>query len=105
MKKTIYFTMVVVLSMVLIGSVSAEEKVKPDNQNAVMVSSLEQTSTSVAKISKSTDGSLFVKFDIEIDDYPPSLCNQLQKRCRDASPADTTGICDYFTPDNCPGNF
>jgi len=34
MKKTIYFTLMVMLSITLIGSVSAEEKVKPDNRVA-----------------------------------------------------------------------
>ncbi len=105
MKKTIYFTMVVLLSMALIGSVSAEEKVKPDNQNAVIESSFDQTSTSVAKLSKSTSRSLLPKFDIEIDEYNPGLCNHLKKICRDASPPDDSGICEYFTEEYCPGDF
>ena len=103
MKKTIYFTMVVLLSMALIGSVSAEKNVKPDNQNAVIESSFEQASTSVAKISKLTNRSLLPKFDIEIDEYPEALCNQLKKRCADVSPADPDDICVFWIAANCPG--
>ena len=105
MKKTIYFTMVVLLSMALIGSSAAEEKAKPDNQTAVVGSSFEQAIAATEKISKSTDGSLFAKFDIEIDEYNPGLCNHLKKICRDASPADDSGICEYFIEDNCPDDF
>jgi hypothetical protein len=101
MKKLMYFTLMVLLSITLIGSVSAEEKVKPDNQNAVIESSFDQASTSVAKISKSTSGSLLPKFDIEIDDYDPALCNQLRKHCQDASPPYTDPICVLWAA-NCP---
>ena len=106
MKKTIYFAIVVLLAMALIGSVSAEEKVKPDNQNAVIESSFEQASTSVAKLSESTSTSLLAKFDISIDELSPAMCNVLKKDCKDAStPYPEGDICEHWNPENCPDDF
>ncbi len=81
MKKTIYFTMLVLLSMALIGSVSAEEKVKPDNKSAVIESSTAQ------ELPAATEQGVESVVDIAANTLEqPALCTAQRDKCCESSP-------------------
>ncbi len=82
MKKTIYFTMLVLLSMALIGSVSAEEKVKPDNKSAVIESSTAQ------ELPAATEQEVESAVGIAANTIEqPALCTAQWDKCCESSPS------------------
>lgn len=101
MKKMIYVGLMVMVSVMVFGTGAAEEQAVSDN----MIAGVSQERLATEQTSEGAEGILIARLDMEIYEYAPSLCNQLEKTCRDASPTDTTGICDYFTAENCPKNF
>jgi len=100
MKKVMFFGLMVMVSVMVLGTSAAEERVKTDN----MIASVAQESLATEQTSAETEGVLIAKLDIEIE-YDESLCNQLAKECQDASPPSGPSICDYFTAINCPKHF
>ncbi len=118
MKKIIYFTMMVMLSVMVLGSSAAEEKVKSDNrvasineegvkpntQSAVEEKNIKKRFPAIEKMREVTDENLLV----ETEDYGcgpnkarPDTCDWLYSICCQSSPYYDNRICNYYTPGVC----
>ncbi|HEA67210.1 MAG TPA: hypothetical protein ENI07_10380 [Desulfobacterales bacterium] len=81
MKKIFYFTMLVLLSMALIGSVSAEEGVKSDNKSAVKEGIVAQ------ELPAATEQGVESAADIAANTIEqPALCKAQRDKCCESSP-------------------